>query len=47
MAPIAEELTTSRYVLSPTNLNAFSRWADEAEELEIDEVMEVVHTVEH
>ena len=46
MAGIAEELRTSKYVFSPINLLAFSRWADQADEDDLDEVMEVVHTVE-
>ena len=47
MAGIAEQLTTSQYVHSPMNLNAFYRWARTASEEDIDEVMQVVYTVEH
>ena len=47
MAGIAQQLTTSRYIHSPMNLNAFYRWAATASEEEIDEVMHVIYTVEH
>ena len=47
MAVIAEELTTSPYVLSPWNLNGFLKWAGRADEGELDEVFQVVYMVEH
>ena len=47
MASIAEGLTTSPYVFTPMNLNAFMKWAAEAREEEIDEAMQVIYTVEH
>ena len=46
MAGIAEELRTSPYVMHPVNLDCFLMWADQAGEDHLDEVMEVVHTVE-
>ena len=48
MAGIAEQLTWgSPYVHSGMNLNAFYTWARTASEEHIDEVMEVIYTVEH
>ena len=47
MAGIAEQLTTSPYVHSGMNLNAFYTWARTASEEHIDEVMQVIYTVEH
>ena len=47
MAGTAQQLTYSRYVHSPMNLNAFYRWAATASEEEIDEVMQNIYTVEH
>ena len=47
MAGIAETLTTNLWVITPINLNAFFRWAGQASEEELDEVMAVIYTVEH
>ena len=47
MAAIAEELTTSPYVHSPLNLNAFSKWCRTATEEELNAVMNTVRMVEH
>ena len=48
MAGIAEQLTWgSEYVHSGMNLNAFHKWARTASEEDIDEVMQVIFTVEH
>ncbi len=47
MATLAEQLTLSNYVVSPLNHNCFSKWAGTAEENELEEVMQVIYTVEH
>ena len=47
MAAIADELTTSPYVHSPLNLNAFSKWCRTATEEELEDVMNTVVMVEH
>lgn len=47
MASIADTLETSPFVVSPINLGAFMKWTGEADEDEIDEVMQVVTMVEH
>ena len=44
---IVPVLTTDRDVHSPMNLTAFMKWAQQADYEEVDEVMQVVHTLEH
>ena len=47
MPGIAEQLTTNKFVHSPLNLHGFYKWVSTASEEEIDEVMQVIYTVEH
>ena len=47
MASMEDQLQISQYVHSPLNLNCFAYWAQTADEEELDEVMQVIYTVEH